>query len=72
MAKQIQEPNTDSFPCTHCAGCGQIADTEEGEPWKYWLELPVGSALAVIAGIVKPIPCPMCQGSGQINPHPVS
>lgn len=55
----------DDEQCPRCAGCGQIADTDEGEPWKYWLELPVQSALAVIMGIVKPLPCPRCGGSGK-------
>jgi hypothetical protein len=50
--------------CTRCDGCGQIADTEDGEPWTQWANLPVQSATAVLMGIVKPVPCPVCGGTG--------
>lgn len=50
--------------CTRCAGCGKVADSEEGEAWKYWEELPFGANIAVVLGIVKPIACPKCGGSG--------
>lgn len=51
--------------CGTCAGCGQIADDEDGTPWKYWAELPAQSAIAITMGLVKPIPCPDCGGSGE-------
>lgn len=51
--------------CTRCDGCGRIADCETGEPWTAWQDLPPGGDLAVRAGIVKPIPCPDCSGSGR-------
>lgn len=47
-------------PCGRCEGCGQIADSEDGEPWTTWAELPPGADLAVRMGLVKPIPCPVC------------
>ncbi len=50
--------------CSKCDGCGQVADTEEQEPWSTWLDLPLKSALAVTMEVVKPIPCPKCQGKG--------
>lgn len=50
--------------CPRCDGCGKIADSDSGEAWSEWLALPVQSAVAVVAGIVKPIPCPDCGGSG--------
>lgn len=50
--------------CPRCWGDGRIASGEEGAPWPTWLDLPLKSATAVIAGIVKPIPCPICGGSG--------
>lgn len=50
--------------CTRCDGCGEIADTDEGEPWTQWANLPLQSATAVLMGIVKPIPCPKCGGAG--------
>lgn len=51
--------------CQRCAGCGQLADDDEATPWKYWMELPVQSAVAVTMGWVKPVPCPECDGSGK-------
>lgn len=53
------------FTCSRCDGCGKIADSDSGEPWSAWLTLPVGSAVAVTMGIVKPIPCPDCGGTGK-------
>lgn len=57
--------STTEIECPNCAGCGRIANDDEGTPWKYWAELPVQSAIAVIAGIVRPLPCPECGGSGK-------
>jgi hypothetical protein len=51
--------------CSRCAGCGKIASDEEGTPWKYWLELPLKSAIAVVAGLVRPVVCPACGGTGK-------
>lgn len=51
--------------CPRCAGCGKIANDDEGTPWKYWMELPVQSAVAVIAGFVRPLTCPDCRGTGK-------
>lgn len=56
---------TAELECTRCAGCGKIANDDEGTPWKYWAELPVQSAVAVIMGIVRPLPCTECGGSGK-------
>ena len=50
--------------CFKCQGCGQVANSEEQEAWTYWAELPPGSDVAVRMGLVKPIPCPSCGGSG--------
>ena len=50
--------------CDRCAGCGQIANDDDGTPWKYWAELPAQSAIAVHLGLVRPIPCPECKGTG--------
>lgn len=54
--------------CTRCEGCGRIASTEEGEPWKYWDDLPVKSAAAVLMGVVYPLTCPVCDGKGYTVP----
>jgi len=51
--------------CTRCEGCGKIADSPDGEPWIRWLVLPVQSATAVLLGLVNPIPCPACHGTGK-------
>jgi hypothetical protein len=50
--------------CQRCQGWKQIDDGDEGISWKYWAELPVQSAIAVTMGIVKPIVCPRCNGTG--------
>lgn len=52
--------------CPRCEGCGQLADDEDGTPWRRWLELPLRSSGAVLAGIVKPTLCPVCKGKGKI------
>lgn len=52
--------------CRRCDGCGQIANSEEGEPWTAWSHLPPGSDIAVRMGFVKPIPCPACGGTGKV------
>lgn len=54
------------FPrCGRCDGCGRIASGEEGAPWTAWVQLPRQSKVAVLAGIVQPIPCPSCKGTGR-------
>ena len=52
--------------CIRCEGCGQIANDKNGTPWVHWLELPVKSAAAMIGGIVRPMPCPVCNGAGRV------
>ncbi len=51
--------------CPTCAGCGRIANDDDRTPWKYWDELPVKSATAVILGLVTPVTCPDCGGTGR-------
>jgi DnaJ-class molecular chaperone len=53
--------------CPYCDGEGQVANTEQHEPWSAWATLPVQSALAVLLGVVKPTPCPECGGSGLLT-----
>lgn len=61
----VEQPApTEPEKCGRCDGCGRIADSDSGEPWTAWAELPPGSDIAVRLGIVKPIPCPSCGGSG--------
>jgi hypothetical protein len=52
-------------PCPRCDGCGKIANSDEGEPWSTWESLPPGSDIAVRMGLVKPVLCPDCGGSGK-------
>ena len=51
-------------PCPRCDGCGEIATDDEGTPWSQWEALPPGSKVAVALGLVQPIPCPACGGTG--------
>lgn len=51
--------------CTKCDGCKQIANDDNGTAWWAWESLPSPSNLAVALGMVKPLPCPHCNGSGK-------
>ena len=46
--------------CSRCDGCHFIATDDNESPWWQWETLPVGSAQAVILGLVQRIPCPQC------------
>jgi hypothetical protein len=50
--------------CARCLGEGRIASSDDGEPWSTWESLPHGSDLAVRLGLVYPIDCPDCGGTG--------
>lgn len=52
-------------PCPRCEGCSQLADTDDREPWTYWTSLPTESQLAIHLGLVRPIPCDTCEGTGK-------
>lgn len=54
-----------SDPCSRCLGWKYVANSDEGESWKYWAELPPPSNLAVMLGVIFPIECPRCKGTGQ-------
>jgi hypothetical protein len=51
--------------CSKCDGCGKIANDDDQSPWTFWEQLPPGSDIAVRMGLVKPIACPKCGGSGE-------
>lgn len=51
--------------CQKCLGWKKIANDDEQSSWKHWAELPPPSNLAVQVGMVFPIDCPRCQGSGR-------
>lgn len=59
--------NRGSKKCETCEGCGQLANTKEREPWSRWLELPVRSAVAIFIGMVSPVICSDCKGTGIKN-----
>jgi len=54
-------------PCGRCDGCGQLADSEDAEPWTAWTSLPVVSASALLMRLVKPKPCHACNGTGRMT-----
>lgn len=45
-----------------------VANTEDREPWSAWANLPEGSDLAVQLGLVRPVPCEPCRGTGRCKP----
>lgn len=51
--------------CYNCAGCGYVANNDDATPWKYWAELPMHSGIAVQMGLIKPVECPECKGTGE-------
>lgn len=54
--------------CSKCDGCGRIANDEDETPWKFWENLPLKSGAAVIAGVVCPVVCHVCNGTGETIP----
>jgi hypothetical protein len=53
--------------CQRCDGCGRIADTERGEPWTAWTKAELTYSASVLLGIVKPLKCPDCGGTGKLT-----
>ena len=51
--------------CQQCLGWKRIDDGSEGTSWKHWAELSAPANLAVQLGVVKPIECPRCAGTGR-------
>lgn len=58
-----------TLDCPRCDGCGQVANTDDAEPWTAWTSLPPGSDIAVRMGLVRPLICPACHGGG-LTPQP--
>ncbi len=54
-------------PCAKCGGTGKVVDMGDGqtEPWSAWLDLPLRSSSAVVMGLVRPVECPRCKGTGR-------
>jgi hypothetical protein len=49
--------------CKQCLGWKRV-DNGQGVSWKEWMDLPAPSRSAVDAGIIKPVVCPRCHGTG--------
>lgn len=64
MINEIVIIYTGEDACKKCLGWKRIDDGDEGLSWKYWAELPSPSNIAIQMGIVKPIECPRCHGTG--------
>ena len=50
--------------CQQCIGWKRIANDDEQLSWKHWAELSPPSNIAVQLGLVFPIECPRCKGTG--------
>lgn len=68
MCAPVEEPQTPI--CTRCEGCGELANSDSREPWTFWASLPSESSLAVYTGLVWPIPCDACNGTGHVRGEP--
>ncbi len=49
--------------CEQCLGWKRVDDGEL-QSWKYFEELPAQSKIGIALGLIKPITCPRCKGSG--------
>ena len=61
--------------CMTCGGEGRTdgnPDVAERAPWSFWENLPAGSDLAVRFGLVKPVPCANCDGTGKVTTDPLA
>lgn len=70
MSTENRAETATQTPCPRCDGCGQLANSDDREPWSVWLALPLQSALAVTMGLVKPEPCDECGGTGKATAQP--
>lgn len=46
--------------CPKCRGERWVANTADQEPWSAWQDLPPGSNISILYGLVRKIPCPLC------------
>ena len=49
--------------CKRCLGWKKVDEAEQ-QSWKYWAEMPEQSKIAIKVGLVKPIDCADCGGTG--------
>jgi hypothetical protein len=50
--------------CELCLGWKRVDDGEEPVSWKAWAEIPPPHNIAVQLGLVRPVECPRCEGTG--------
>jgi hypothetical protein len=65
MTKTAVVVYTGADACPVCLGWKRVDDGDDPCSWKYWAELPEQSAIAVRMGLVRPVVCPRCGGTGQ-------
>ena len=65
MNNPVERFNKTPNACPKCLGCGQIASDDDESPWSLWEDLKPPANLAVVMGLVRPLPCPKCKGTGQ-------
>lgn len=59
--KKSEEPGA----CQFCWGSGKVTDGDDPEPWPIWAALRGPASAAVTLGIVYPVNCPKCEGTGK-------
>lgn len=64
MDKEVVTIYNGKDACHQCEGWKRIANDEDQSSWRAWAELPDQASLAVKMGLVKPILCPHCKGTG--------
>lgn len=55
--------------CPTCWGSGKIANDDDQSPWPVWRDMEPPSNMAVTMGLVFPIKCPSCKGTGMVPPE---
>lgn len=64
MAKEVPLAPGEAF-CGRCEGCGRIANMEPMLPWTHYMKTGMDRAGPATFGVLRPVPCPECQGTGR-------
>lgn len=59
----MSDPNN----CRRCYGNGYVASSDDHDPWLIWLALPPVSDMAVVLGLITPLTCFSCLGTGKAD-----